>query len=393
MTEPTSTKTGLRAVIRRELREWVSRPLYLLCMIIFPLFTFLFMLTLMDEGLPERLPIAVVDLDRSPASRNFIRQLNATNQSDVVQILNSYSEGRDAMQRGEIYGFIMIPERFEAKAMAGRQPEISFYTNDAYLIPGSLLYKNFKTMSVLASGAIVQQTLLAKGMPNYELMAKLQPITTDVHPLGNPWISYSVYLNNSFIPGVMQLMILLVTVFSIGTEIKHKRSRQWLATADDSILVAVIGKLLPQTLVFFLMGAFCQMLLYGYWHFPLHNHVGHMLLAMLLLVLASQSMGVIMMSIAPSLRIGLSMAGLFGIIAFSISAFSFPAPAMYAPFRVLTNIFPLRHYFLIYADQALNGIPIYYSRTEYMILILFIIASLPLLPRLERALQRQVYVP
>ena len=118
-----------------------------------------------------------------------------------------------------------------------------------------------------------------------------------------------------------------------------------------------------------------------------------MLSAMLLLVIASQSYAVIMMSIAPSLRIGLSMAGLFGIISISITGFSFPVPAMYSPFRLLTNIFPLRHYFLIYVDQALNGIPLYYSRVHYVALILFAVASTPLLPRLKKALMRQVYVP
>ena len=183
-------------------------------------------------------------------------------------------------------------------------------------------------------------------------MPQLQPVPTAVHELGNPWISYSVYLNNTFIPGMLQIMILLTTVFSIGTEIKHGTSREWLARSHNSVVLAITGKLLPQTVLFF-----------------------------------------IMMSIAPSLRIGLSIAALFGIISISITGFSFPVPAMYPPFQLLSNIFPLRHYFLIYADQALNGIPLYYSRMHYLYLFLFAIASLPLLKRLKTALQNQVYVP
>ena len=88
-----------------------------------------------------------------------------------------------------------------------------------------------------------------------------------------------------------------------------------------------------------------------------------------------------------------SIAALFGIISISITGFSFPVPAMYPPFQLLSNIFPLRHYFLIYVDQALNGIPLYYSRMHYLYLFLFAIASLPLLKRLKTALQNQVYVP
>lgn len=380
-------------VMVREMRQLASRPIYILCLIVAPLISYIFLLTLMDEGLPNSLPTAVVDLDHSPASRNFIRQLNSMSLTHVNILPNSYTEARIALQQGKIYGFLVIPEGFEAKAMAGRQPEISFYTNNAYYIPGSLLYKGFKTMSVLASGAIVQQTLLAQGDYDYEIMPQLLPVNTDMHGLGNPWLNYSVYLNNTFIPGMLQLLILLTTVFTIGIEIKHGTSRQWLRTADNSIILAMTGKLLPQTIIFFIVGALCQSMLYGYWHFPLHNGIWPMLGGMLLFVIAAQSYAVIMMSIAPSLRVGLSIAGLFGIIAISITGFSFPVPAMYAPFRLLTNIFPLRHYFLIYADQALNGIPLYYSRMHYMALLLFAVASLPLLPRLKKALQRQVYVP
>ena len=248
-------------------------------------------------------------------------------------------------------------------------------------------------MSVLASGAIVQQLLLATGASEEQIMPKLQPIPIDMHALGNPWINYSIYLNNTFMPGLLQLMIFLVTVFSIGTEMKHGTSREWLRRADNSIIIAMTGKLLPQTIIFFAVGLMCQSLLYGYLHFPMNGNIWHMILAMFLLVIASQSMAVIMMSFAPSLRIGLSIAGLTGILAISITGFSFPVPAMYTPFQVITNILPLRHYFLIYVDQALNGIPLYYSRIHYIALICFALASLPLLKRLKTALERQVYVP
>ena len=134
-------------------------------------------------------------------------------------------------------------------------------------------------MSVLASGAVVRQVLLSAGAEESQIMAKLQPIATDMHALGNPWISYSVYLNNSFLPGLLQLMILLVTVFSIGSEMKRATSREWLRTADDSIIIAITGKLIPQTIIFFSMGLLYLSLLYGYLHFPMHNSIWHMIFA------------------------------------------------------------------------------------------------------------------
>ena len=213
-----------------------------------------------------------------------------------------------------------------------------------------------------------------------------------MHPLGNPWTNYSIYLNNTFLPGILEVIILLTTIFSIGSEINHSTSREWLRTADDNILLAITGKLLPQTILFFIMGALCQSLLYGYFQFPLQNGIWPMLAAMLLFVMALQGLSIFFICIAPSLRIALSIGGLFGVVSFSLTGFSFPAEAMYPAFHLLTDILPLRHYFIIYADQALNGVPFYYSRMHYMALFIYILLALPFLPLLKRALRKQVYI-
>lgn len=75
----------------------------------------------MNEGLPEEIPTAVVDLDHSAASRNFIRQLDAMSLTQVTEQPNSFTEARKSLQKGEIYGFLVIPESFEAKAMGRPQ--------------------------------------------------------------------------------------------------------------------------------------------------------------------------------------------------------------------------------------------------------------------------------
>ncbi|MEG1642518.1 MAG: ABC transporter permease [Bacteroidales bacterium] len=384
---------ALRSVIARECKILVSRPIYLFGIIIVPLICYITFLSLMHNGLPQKIPTGIVDLDHTASSRNFIRNLNALDLVDITIQANSFTEAKKVMQKGDIYGFLIIPENFEAKAMSGRQPEISYYTNSAYYIPSSLLFKSFKTMSILASGKIVMQTKLAKGEYDYQIMPQLQPINYDVMALGNPWLNYSVYLNNNLLPGMLQLMVMLMTVFSIGQEVKMRKSRAWIEKANNSIIIAITGKLLPQTILFIFMGIFCQIIMFGYMHFPHANGFLPMAVAMAMLIVASQSLGVIIMSIVPSLRIGLSAAGLIGILSISLAGFTFPTLAMYVPFRLFSELIPIRHYFLIYADQALNGAPLYYSIMQYLYLFLFFAASFPLLKRLKLAMLRQIYVP
>jgi len=381
------------AIAKREIKRLISKPLYLFSMLFAPLFSALFFLTLMDSGLPVDLPIAVVDMDNSSTSRNLARQLSDFQQTEVVMHTVSFTEARTAMQQGKIYGIYHIPENFSVNAASGRQPEISFYTNNAYLIAGSLLFRDMKTMSVLAGGAVGLQTGLAKGYTENQIMAQLQPIVIDTHNLGNPWLNYSVYLNNTILPTVLQLMIFLVTVFSVGSEIKMHTSHEWLRMGNNSLTISLLGKLLPHTIIFTLVGFTICTLLYSYSGFPMQTGWGPMLLAIFLLVIASQAVGIMMIGVLPTLRMGLSFGSLFGMLSFSIVGFSFPVTAMHPTIHALSNLFPMRHYFLIYVDQALNGRSMYYSWTHYFALLLFLLLPFLVHRNLKKALLSFKYIP
>ena len=380
-------------VMKRECRRLVSRPLYLFSMVVAPLFCYIFFTTLMDSGLPKDMPVGIVDQDQTTTTRQLARTLDAFQQSKVVARYPTFNEARKAMQRGEIYGFYYIPEGTTAEAQAQRRPTVSFYTNNSLLIAGSLLFKDMKMMSELASGAVVQATLLAKGATEDQAMAYLQPIVIDTHPLNNPWLNYSVYLNNTFAPGMLMLLIFMVTVFSIGVEIKERTARQWLRMGHNSIWISLAGKLLPHTAVFFLMGILYNVYLYGVLHFPCNSGIGPMLLATLCLVLASQGMGILMIGTLPTLRLGLSFASLWGVLSFSMCGLSFPLMGMHPTLQALANLFPLRHYFLIYVDQALNGYPMIYSWSNYVALLLFMLLPFLISHRLKGALIYYKYVP
>lgn len=383
----------LLMVMKRECRRIVSRPLYLFCMVIAPLFCYVFFTTLMGSGLPTNLPVGVVDLDNSSTSRNIIRNLDAFQQTEVVGRYPNFDEARIAVQEGKIYGFYYIPKNMSEEAQSSRQPKVSFYTNNSYLIAGSLLFRDMKMMSELAAGAVGRATLYAKGATENQAMGILQPIVIDTHALNNPWLNYSVYLCNTILPGILMLLIFMVTVYSIGVELKDKTSRIWLRTANNSMYIALWGKLLPQTAIFFLMSIFYNVYLYGFLHFPCNSGIFPMIFASLLLVLASQACGVFMIGMLPTLRLGLSFASLWGVISFSISGFTFPVMAMHPVLQALTNLFPLRHYFLIYVDQALNGYSMAYSWQSYIALLLFIFLPFLIMNRLKEAMLTYKYIP
>lgn len=378
---------------KRGILQLGSRRIYITMMIIVPVLFALFFINLMHEGLPLKVPVGMVDMDHSSLSRRIGRSLNAMELIDITTDVENYHQAIEKVRSGEIYGFFYIPSDFQDKALNGKTPTLSFYSNMSIFVPGSLSFKGFKTIAVTTAGSIVQTTLVSAGADNRMVDALIQPFNQDIHPLGNPWTNYSIYLCQSFIPAMMALLVMLMTTFSICREIKDGTSVEWLAVSKGNIALALAGKLLPQSVIFSAVGVFCQAMLFGYLHFPLNNHPLHMVFAMVLLVLSSQAFALLITELLPNMRLSMSIVSLIGILSFSIAGFSFPVDKMYGGIAIFAYALPIRNYFLIYIDQALNGIPIYYSRIYYIVMLVTLLLPVIGLKRLKKRCLNPVYVP
>ena len=385
--------SSIRKALIDGIKQLTSRPIYILGMIVVPMFVAFFFLDLMDEGLPLKAPTAIVDLDNSSASRNVTRNLSASELVSLDYRPVSYDGAMKLLKSGDIFGFFMIPRNFQADAAAGRETTITYYCNMAYFVPGTLSFKSFKQTAVTSSGGIAKVTLVSAGLSEDLVGTMLQPVTTQEHPIGNPWTNYSIYLSNSFVPCLLQLIIFQFTAFSILQEIKRGTSVQWMNDAGGSILVACAGKLIPQFVIFSVVGLAIQSMLYGYWGFPVNGSMWGMIVAMLLLVASSQAFALLVSSLIPNLRFALSILSLLGILSFSLAGFSFPVENMYPMVGVFAYIIPVRYYFLIYINTALNGYELYYVRWEYIAMLLFLLTPFTMLWKLKRSSLHPVYIP
>lgn len=346
----------------RELRAFSKRPIFLMIMFVAPL-GFLWMFTsLMQAGLPTKLPAALVDEDDTHVTRQLTRILGTMEETRFVLQTYSFTQAREAMQRGEIYAIFRIPKGTTEAALTQRQPVVSFYTNDSYYIAASLLMKDMRKMAEMAGLAITRETMRARGFTDEQIMGTIQPIVVESHPLGNPHLNYSVVLSNLIVPGLLMLVIMLTTSYSLGNEWKRGRQKHLYEMGNGNIWVILIGKLLPQTLLYTLIFWLIDLVFYSYLQFPCQCGIPRMMLWGHLAVLASQGFGLLMFEAFPGqMRMAMSACSLLGVMQFSLAGFSFPVSAMDAPFQWLSNIFPLHHYFLIYVNQCLNGYDISYA--------------------------------
>lgn len=384
---------GLKAIMLRSVLQLVRRPIYWAGFFILPLFMFLFLTSMLGKGLPTRVPAAIVDKDGTSMSRELTQELGGMQMVDIAAMPNSFTEARHLMQKGDIYGYFLIPENFQADLLSGRKPAITFYTNMTYFVPATMLFKTFKATAIYTKAGVALNLVNSVGADGEALAPMMMPVNIVSRPIGNPWLNYGVYIANSFVPCLLQLMIFLMTVFSIGQELKYGTSRRLMQMADGSIVKAIFGKLLPQTICWWVIALFMTAWLFRYNHYPMNGTWFWMIVSELMFVLACQGFALFVISVIPNLRLSLSVCALLGILSFSIAAFSFPVPSMYPAIGIFSYIVPTRYNFLIYADHALNGIDVAYSKMWYIAYIIFMLLPFTMLWHLKKEMKNPIYVP
>ena len=285
-----ASHSRLTAVLLREWTRMTSRRLYFGTCIVLPLFTLFFMATIFGNGQMENIPIGIVDQDNTATSRTIVRNLSAVPTFKVTRHFVNEAAAREAVQRKEIYGYLSIPPRFEQDAITGKDATLSYYYHYALLSVGGELMAAFETSLAPVALSPIAMQAVALGVSEQQ---------ASDHPIYNPSLDYSVYLSQPFFFVLFQVLILLVTVYSVGSEIKFRTGDNWLETAGGNMVTAIAGKLLPYTVIFSLIALLGNYVMFGMLHIPFHGSWLLMNAMTVLFVIATQALALFIFSLFP----------------------------------------------------------------------------------------------
>ncbi len=380
-----------KAVLTRELLVFSSHRTFSRLSIGLPIFSFVLFIILFQHGVPRDLPVAIYDQDHTPLSRQLIRMIDATPSAMVSYEVTDLAEGERLMKEGKVDAVIYIPRNLEKNVYSNTQANVVAYINGVNITKNGLLNKDIQTVFTSFSSGIQVQTLMKKGLSEEQAYQQMMPIYYEKHILFNPYINYAYYLLPTFLPLMLMLFVLLTTIFTIGIELKNGTARGWLTTADNNILIAIAGKLLPYTLIFFSLALLMDTVLFKYIGVPLRGSVAMIFVSGLAFVLASQSLGVFLVSWLSNMRLSLSIGGGYSVLAFTFSGLTFPFMAMSTPMQLIGYIFPLTFYMEIFIDQAMRGAPVANSTAYLGYIVLFLLPGLAMLPRLQKICTHEKY--
>ena len=342
----------------------------------------------------ENIPIGIVDQDNTAASRTIARRIAATPTFRVTEHFTDEASARQALQRKEIYGYLSIPPQFEQKTVSGTGATLTYYYHYALLSVGSELMAAFETtLAPVALSPIVVQAE-ALGVGQEQIQTFLLPVEANTHPLYNPDMDYSIYLSQPFFFVLFQILILLVTVYAIGSEFKFGTTQEWMGAATPAgkdpanlrnadMLTAVAGKLLPYTVMFSVIGILANYVLFGLMNIPFQGSLWLMNIVTVLFIMATQALAVLIFSIFPKIAYIISVVSMVGSLGATLSGVTFPVTAMYAPVHAASYLFPVRHFTEAAQAMIYFGAGFAYFWQSVAVLLVFLLLAILILPLLK----------
>lgn len=349
---------GIGTVFIREIERMGSRPLYALGTVILPVLSFLLLWTIFHEGIPRELPIAICDADHSALSRKIQRALDASSTIRVAFEVNDPESGHRLIRQGKAYALIVLRKDLERDTLAGKAPFVVHYFNNELLLPGNLINRDVNSTIKAISNSISLTPAAGKGGSLGTDIHIEEPVIVEHRQLFNPYLNYSYFLVSALLPTMLQLFALIMTVFAVGIEFKESTAKEWLTASGSCPWKALMGKLLPYTVIFIVVGIFMNIFLFGFLGTPLRGSLPALIFAAISLVLIYQAIGLVIISVTANLRLSLNVAAFFSTTAFAFVGIVFPEAGMSQVAKSWSAILPLTHYLKIFVNQAMRGAPV-----------------------------------
>ena len=334
--------SGFGAVLYKELIHVTRDRLTLILAVLLPVVQ----LTIFGYAVNmrvEHIGAAYLNEDLGPLSVRVLDAMHASQQFDFVKSARSREELRQLIVRDKVKAAFDIPPNFTADVESGRGAQIQV------LIDGS----DSNVAQQAYAGAIAIGNALARELGPQTAVA---PSLIDVRPrmLFNP----SLRSANFFVPGLVGVILQLITVFLMSLSIVGERERGTL----DQVLVTpigvtglMLGKITPYALIsavdfFFVLGAMVFI-----FNVPIAGSVPLLLVLSFVFLLVALGLGLLISTIARTQAQAVLMTFAVTLPSILLSGFVFERDLMPAILQWLGYAIPLTYFLEILRGIVLRG--------------------------------------
>ena len=197
--------TAFRAELRAVLGDRQVRMIVLLALVIYAL---IYPLPYRAELLRD-VPVVLVDQDRSTASADLVRRVDASEAVALTHDALDMAEATRLVHERRAYGVMLIPDGFERALLRGDQSPVALYADASYFLMYQRVMQGAAVPLRQMGAEIEAARLIAQGTPRAVATAQVSPANQIEVPLFNPAAGYATYvLPAAFVLILQQTMMM-----------------------------------------------------------------------------------------------------------------------------------------------------------------------------------------
>lgn len=195
-----------------------------------------------DRQAVTRVPVAVVDQDQTGLSRQITRFAQANPRIAVALVTADEREAREALWRGEIEGYALLPADLKRNVLRGAPAQVTIEGNGAYaLLNKAVLYGFSEAVGTVSAGVEIRK-LQAAGQGARQAAQSRSPVNTQLVALFNPTEGYGSYVVPAVAVLILQQTLLMGAAMLAGTWAEAGRLRaHWRAWLGRLLALSCLG--------------------------------------------------------------------------------------------------------------------------------------------------------
>lgn len=378
--------TPIFAVIKREGHRISKNRAYQFLLLVGPLIGILMLYSIFKQGVVHELPIAMVDHDNTILSHKIAINVDGSPDVRILENPVDLFEAKSLLERGIVEAVVYIPQDTEEHVYAGKEAKIPIYINGTNVLKAGLIQRSVLTTIRTVSGGIAYKKQLAAGKSDEDAMTRVVPIKLHKHVLFNPYTNYSYFLSSAMMNVMLFLFVFLSAIYTLGNELKRGTGKELLSVSNNSVRLAIVGKLVPYTIIFSGFAMFINLLLFHFEKMPMNGNMVLLIAGQFITVITYQLLGLIFIGVTQNLRLAMSLGSAYSIMSITFSGLTFPLEAMPKLIQYITSVFPFTWWEKLFISQALRGAPIAEALPYICYILLFQVLALCFLMPYKRHL-------
>lgn len=339
----------LLALVRKEFIQIVRDPRTLYITFAIPIIQ-MFLLGYTATTDVRNVPLAVIDQDRSPASRRLLDAYRAADYFHIDFDVDSEDQLRALIDGGQARAGLIIPPDYAERLEAGQT------TSVAFVLDGS--DPNVASTSLAAAQLIGQSYSTEVIVERFTRQGLGGAVSVPVEVRARVWYNPDLVSAFFMIPALIGLILQVLTTMLTATAIVRERER---GTIEQLIVTPIrsgeliLGKIIPYILIAFFDTL--EILVIGtlWFKVPIRGSLGLLLALSALFLVSSLGIGLFVSTIARTQQEAMMLAWFTMLPSVFLSGFMYPLAAMPSWLQAISYVVPLRYYLVIIRSVLLKG--------------------------------------